>query len=188
SVECVVCRDTVESIGCLNGPCGHFICRQCIISMAEVANRSEDIFPLQCCQQQLPMDAFLSFLQGPLRATFSTKSAEAATPPNLRIYCPNKTCLIFIGRSTTSTLSVISCPECSTDVCSRCKNRAHPRESCDDYEDREVRSLAKANHWQTCPTCKMIVERSSGCAHMWCRCRREFCYSCGAKWGTCRCG
>lgn len=188
SVECVVCRDTFESIACLNGPCGHFICRQCIVSMAEVANKNEEILPLQCCQQHLPMNTFLSFLQGPLRATFSSKCAEAATPPNLRIYCPNKTCSIFIGRSTTSTPCVISCPECSTDVCSRCRNHAHPRESCDDYECRGVRSLAKANKWQTCPTCEMIVERSSGCAHMRCRCQNEFCYTCGAKWGHCRCG
>lgn len=188
SVECVVCRDAFESTACINGLCGHFICRQCVIMMAEVANDNEGLFPLKCCQQQLPVDTFLSFLPGPLRTRFSFKCAEAATPPNFRIYCPNKTCLNFIGRSHASTPYVVSCPECSTDVCSGCKNRAHPRESCDDNLGREVRSLAKEKGWKTCPKCKTIVERSSGCSHMQCRCRQEFCYTCGGKWGYCPCG
>lgn len=155
--------------------------------MAEVASRNEELFPLQCCQQQLPMDTFLSFLPGPLRTTFSSKCAEAATPPNFRVYCPNKTCSHFIGRSPASTPYVMSCPGCSMEVCSGCKNRAHPGESCDDSLSREVRSLAKQNGWKTCPGCKMIVERSYGCTHMSCRCRQEFCYNCGAKWRQCAC-
>ncbi|KAF8125987.1 hypothetical protein EV363DRAFT_1225087 [Boletus edulis] len=185
--ECVVCRDGYENVASLNAPCGHFICRQCVIGMAEVANKNEDLFPLQCCQQQLPVDTFLSFLSGPLLVSFSAKCAEAATPPNLRVYCANKTCAKFIGRSLTATPCVMSCPDCRTKVCSGCKSRAHPRQSCDEREYSEVQALAKANGWKTCPKCKMIVERSAGCAHMTCRCRQGFCYKCGAKWGRCIC-
>ncbi|KAN0076770.1 hypothetical protein V8E55_010625 [Tylopilus felleus] len=187
SVECVVCCDSFESIACVNGPCGHFICRQCVITMAEVATKNEDMLPLQCCQQQLPVDTFLSFLHGPQLVKFSSRLAEAATPPKLRVYCPNKECLIFIGRSPASTPCVMACPGCSTEVCSGCKNCAHPKESCDDFEGRDVRALAKKNGWMTCPKCKMIVERSGGCNHMRCRCNKEFCYCCGGKWGQCVC-
>ncbi|KAG6371929.1 hypothetical protein JVT61DRAFT_8938 [Boletus reticuloceps] len=79
----------------------------------------------------------------------------------------------------------MSCSDCRTKVCSGCKSRAHPRQSCDEREYSEVQALAKANGWKTCPKCKMIVERSSGYAHMTCRCRQGFCYRCGVKWGRC---
>ncbi|KAI9574145.1 hypothetical protein HD554DRAFT_2702 [Boletus coccyginus] len=187
SVECVICRDTFESMACLEGLCGHFICRQCTITMAEVANQSEELFPLRCCQEQLPVDTFLSFLHGPLLTAFSSKCAEAATPLNFRVYCPNETCSHFIGRSPASTPSVMLCPECSTEACSRCKSRAHPREHCDDILSREVRSLATKKGWKTCPSCEMIVERTYGCDYMFCRCRQVFCYKCGGKWGHCAC-
>lgn len=187
NVECVICCDTIECIACLDAPCSHFICRECVIKMAEVANNNEDLFPLQCCQKQLPMDVFLSFLPGPLRITFSSKCAEAATPPDVRVYCPNKRCSNFIGRRLSSTPCTMSCPECGAEVCSHCKRNAHPAESCDDIESREVHSLAKEKGWQLCPKCKMIVERVAGCAHMLCRCRQNFCYICGQKWGLCTC-
>lgn len=156
--------------------------------MAEVANNDEGLFPLRCCQQKLPMDIFLSFLPGPLRTTFSFKCAEAATPPTFRVYCPNKTCSNFIGRSPASTPCVVSCPECSTDVCSGCKSHAHPGESCDDNESRDVRALAIQKGWKTCPNCKIIVARISGCARMVCRCHQDFCYTCGKEWNQCKCG
>ena len=35
---------------------------------------------------------------------------------------------------------------------------------------------------QSCPGCNMLVERSSGCDHMTCRCRQEFCFGCGEPW------
>ena len=174
-------------MACLNGPCGHFICRLCVIAMAEVANNNEELFPLQCCQQQLPMDIFLSFLPSPLRTTFSSKCAEAATPPDCRIYCPDERCSSFIGRRPSSAPCKMSCSECSADVCSKCKKRAHLPESCDENEGRGVRTLATKHGWKSCPKCKMIVERSSGCSHMICRCREEFCYNCGGKWAHCTC-
>jgi len=179
-VECVVCRDDVECIACLTGLCGHSICPQCVVAMAEVANNNEGLFPLQCCQIQLPTDIFLSFLSGSHRTAFSSKCAEAATPANLRVYCSNKRCLNFISRSPASMPCVMSCPECSTNVCSGCKNHAHPGESCsDNFEASRVRALAEKQKWKTCPRCQMIVERSSGCYYMVCRCRQAFCYECG---------
>lgn len=155
--------------------------------MAEVASKDEGLFPLQCCQQPLSTDVVLSYLPGPLRTSFSSACAEAATPPDCRIYCPNKRCSTFIGRRPSSDSTTLSCPECSTDICSRCKTKAHPNESCDDNESRGVRALAKEKGWKTCPKCKMIVEREDGCSHMTCRCRQNFCYGCGEKWRACRC-
>ncbi|KAF9242080.1 hypothetical protein BU15DRAFT_44415, partial [Melanogaster broomeanus] len=189
-VDCVICGDTFEAISCLHASCSHFFCRQCIINMAEVANRDEGILiPLQCCHKQLPLNIFLSFLPGTLRTSFSAKCAESSTPPPLRIYCPNKRCLTFIGRSPGgATPSEMSCPECNTVTCSGCGTPPHPQENCKENElTREVRAFANSKGWQTCPGCQAIVELKDGCWHMVCRCSAQFCYGCGAKWKTCKC-
>ncbi|KAG8933605.1 hypothetical protein FRC02_011527 [Tulasnella sp. 418] len=56
--------------------------------------------------------------------------------------------------------------------------------------DRLTYELARRAGWRRCPRCKMIVERSSGCAHMSCRCGHHFCYRCGSDYmgGTCQRG
>ena len=36
--------------------------------------------------------------------------------------------------------------------------------------------------FRQCKRCKFIVERSSGCNHMTCKCGYQFCYICGARW------
>ena len=44
---------------------------------------------------------------------------------------------------------------------------------------------------QICPGCGNLVERNSGCAHMTCVCKCQFCFECGQLWikaGTCSCG
>ncbi|KIJ59182.1 hypothetical protein HYDPIDRAFT_101186 [Hydnomerulius pinastri MD-312] len=189
SIECVVCADAFEDADCLHAPCLHYFCRQCLMNMAEAANRDESLLPLQCCHKQLPTETFLQFLPESVRAAFYAKSAEASTPPPQRLYCPNKKCSIFLGKSSgEGSLHDIACPECSTAVCSGCKTRAHPREDCKENELAiEARALATAKGWQTCPGCKAIVELKDGCYHMTCRCQTQFCYGCGAKWKTCGC-
>ncbi|KIJ16662.1 hypothetical protein PAXINDRAFT_75095 [Paxillus involutus ATCC 200175] len=188
-VDCVACSDTFEDLACLHAPCSHFFCRQCVTNMAEVANRDEGLLPLQCCQKQLPLNVVLSFLPGTLRTSFSAKCAESSTPPPMRIYCPNKRCSTFIGRALgQATPSEVLCPECNTAVCSGCGTLAHLPEDCKENElTREVRKLATAKGWKTCPGCKAIVELRDGCWHMVCRCSTHFCYGCAAKWKTCKC-
>lgn len=43
------------------------------------------------------------------------------------------------------------------------------------------------NGWKVCFQCGAVVERMSGCVHMTCMCRTEFCYTCLRPWKTCTC-
>ncbi|OAQ24787.1 hypothetical protein K457DRAFT_129497 [Linnemannia elongata AG-77] len=43
------------------------------------------------------------------------------------------------------------------------------------------------NGWKVCNRCGAVVERLSGCVHMTCVCRNEFCYTCRKTWRTCNC-
>ncbi|KAM0667449.1 hypothetical protein ACQRIU_003314 [Beauveria bassiana] len=38
-----------------------------------------------------------------------------------------------------------------------------------------------------CSSCHHVVELSTGCNHISCRCGAQFCYVCGEKWKTCGC-
>lgn len=43
------------------------------------------------------------------------------------------------------------------------------------------------NGWKVCSRCGAVVERMSGCIHITCVCRNEFCYTCQKTWRTCNC-
>ena len=43
-----------------------------------------------------------------------------------------------------------------------------------------IRTMKKMGKYQSCPKCKMMVERVSGCDMMHCsQCKTMFCWSCG---------
>ncbi|KAF9922896.1 hypothetical protein FBU30_006971 [Linnemannia zychae] len=53
--------------------------------------------------------------------------------------------------------------------------------------ERAASKVISENGWKVCAQCGAVVEKISGCNHMTCICRYEFCYACHKKWGTCRC-
>lgn len=54
-------------------------------------------------------------------------------------------------------------------------------------EDKQFLKYVKGAQYKQCPSCKFWVSKNQGCDHMTCRCGYEFCYQCGAKYGTCEC-
>ena len=47
--------------------------------------------------------------------------------------------------------------------------------------------VAEREGWRRCYKCRSLVEKTSGCRHMTCTCKAQFCYTCGSKWKTCGC-
>ncbi|KAG1734332.1 hypothetical protein EDB19DRAFT_1728124 [Suillus lakei] len=186
-VECIICGDPIKRSQRFEAPCSHFYCRGCLVNLTEASTRDETLHPLRCCRQPLPVASVLPLLPSDLRSHFQDKSAEFATPPSSRIYCPNQTCSAFLG-SSSGCRSEITCTSCRTHVCSACKNRAHSYEDCtENVQTLVVKSLASQMGWQTCPGCHAIVELWQGCYHMTCRCSAQFCYLCAALWKNCDC-
>lgn len=185
--ECTACAKNFLTSSIFHGPCGHHYCGGCLVDLVEVMIRDESLFPLRCCRQNFPMAQVAHFLTSKLLSQFRTKCIEFGTPSATRIYCPNPRCSSFLGSSDNSDREV-DCPQCQTAACSACKNAAHPGEACaENAAILQVKALAQAEHWQTCPGCKAIIELSQGCYHMTCTCRTEFCYLCAARWKTCTC-
>ncbi|KAJ8075529.1 hypothetical protein PM082_021159 [Marasmius tenuissimus] len=128
------------------------------------------------------------------------KAIEYAVPYKDRVFCANPRCSVFLGSkielakatASPSTSPSAQCPTCSTAVCLECKQAAHPTgQKCrgnpiDGFDDASmaVRELAKEKEWQTCYACYEMVEKTSGCVHITCRCSAQFCYRCGVQWSS----
>ncbi len=89
--------------------------------------------------------------------------------------------------------SDFQCPMCNKHYCLKCMTEFHPQFTCEEYRnahnpamvDDMFQRFVQGAHFKQCPNCKFFVEKSSGCNHMTCRCRYEFCYACGGQYGHC---
>jgi predicted nucleic acid-binding Zn ribbon protein len=99
-----------------------------------------------------------------------------------KLYCPNPVCSTFLYNENNK--QVISCPDCSTEVCVKCKKYSHKNKFCEDSkEDELMNSFIVDKGWSICQGCKICVELNGGCNHITCRnCKYQFCYVCGVEW------
>jgi len=184
---CTCCFETFPKRKCMAAPCSHIYCRECITSLVEACIRDESLYPIKCCKQPLSKAELDRALNAKLRAAFELKCREFNTSPDLRVYCSNQKCSIFIC-SSANRIDDVLCSACRTSTCMGCKQGSHPNDTCQgNAETLKVHELAASLGWQTCPGCKAIVQLVEGCCHITCRCSTEFCYVCGDKWKKCQC-
>ncbi|KAF5378618.1 hypothetical protein D9615_007185 [Tricholomella constricta] len=185
--QCTGCGEISRGSPYLKGPCGHDYCSDCITSLVDACTRDESLYPPRCCSQPFSNAALLPFLDRKLFFAYNIKRVELDVPAANRIFCPTPTCSAFLG-SSEHARSNLRCSKCHTSVCSQCRQPSHPGENCSENQATiEVRELARAERWQTCPGCKAIVELNVGCYHITCRCRFQFCYLCAKPWKDCGC-
>ncbi|KAK0480573.1 hypothetical protein IW261DRAFT_1363865 [Armillaria novae-zelandiae] len=187
---CSVCLENIEG-HVIAAPCGHVYDASCMEALISAATQDESLFPPRCCRDPIPIESVQSHIDATVLATFKEKSTEFSTP--IRVYCSNPKCSRFLGPKNDgkSPSTPLTC-SCTTITCNSCRgNITHGdvfSHSCSsDTLEQEVRALADKKKWATCPGCSNLVELSSGCNHMTCRCGTQFCYHCNAKWGACDC-
>ncbi|KAF8063958.1 hypothetical protein FPV67DRAFT_1628838 [Lyophyllum atratum] len=185
--QCISCGDLVRGSAYLKGPCDHDYCPACVADLVDACCRDESLYPPRCCNQPFPNEALAQFLKPMLLATYTAKRMELDVPAANRIFCPVPTCSTFLG-SSENAQDHVQCNKCNTFVCPQCRQPSHFDENCSENQATlAVRELALAEHWQTCPGCRAIVELQMGCYHITCRCRYEFCYICASPWKNCGC-
>lgn len=184
----MICQSTIVRKG-LQAPCGHFYDIKCILELFRGATVDETLFPPRCCKQRIDLPTVKPHMNEALLSLFEARSLEFGTLK--RVYCASPTCSRFLGPQTTSPQSV-TCPnaDCKTRTCSRCKTDASlgALHFCEpDSNDAGVLALGQSAGWVQCPGCEQMIELETGCHHMTCRCKTEFCYLCRALWKTCNC-
>ncbi|KAI9751888.1 MAG: hypothetical protein M4579_005845 [Chaenotheca gracillima] len=188
SSACVCCRDEFESPKALRFlPCAHLYCEPCLHVLIEQAIRDESLMPPRCCNRPLPGSLVKAILARDEQQQFIKKVLQYATPWEDRIFCPNTNCREFIPKKTKvdpKRPSEVVCKRCKLGVCKHCKREAHPAgQDCPaDWELDAVLQMGETQGWRRCYKCRALVELTSGCVHMTCRCKAEFCYICGAVW------
>ncbi|KAG9250615.1 uncharacterized protein F5Z01DRAFT_665335 [Emericellopsis atlantica] len=182
--HCTGCEEDVSYIDTVRCPSSHDYCRTCIAGLFEAAINDESLFPARCCRQAIPLGLNQIFIPPKLAGRYRAKEVEHGTPN--RTYCHNLSCSTFVppqfirGRRAT-------CVKCHSRTCTDCKKPAHEGDCPPDATTLDALRLANKRGWQRCLSCRNLIELSTGCNHISCRCGAQFCYVCGEKWKTCNC-
>ncbi|KAG8420645.1 hypothetical protein J3459_010861 [Metarhizium acridum] len=182
--HCTGCEEDVSYIDAIRCPCSHDYCRTCIAGLFEAAISDDSLFPARCCRQAIPLGLNQIFIPAKLAGRYRAKELEHGTPN--RTYCHNSPCSTFIPpqfiRGNRAT-----CVKCYSSTCTSCKGPAHESDCPPDVATLHVLRMANDRGWQRCSSCRILVELSTGCNHITCRCGAQFCYVCGERWKTCAC-
>ncbi|XP_073152291.1 E3 ubiquitin-protein ligase RSL1-like isoform X2 [Henckelia pumila] len=186
--------------------CLHSYCFSCMSKHVEVKLQNGTLpkCPSENCRSELKLGSCKKFLTPKLFEIMSERMKEARIPADEKIYCPYPRCSTLLSKTdfqgSSKHLTVVICPKCSGNFCINCKVPWHRGMTCHAYqsknpsasrEDEKLKSLASKKLWRQCPKCNHMVSLAEGCYHIYCRCRHEFCYTCGAEWRekkpTCKC-
>ncbi|PIL32154.1 hypothetical protein GSI_06860 [Ganoderma sinense ZZ0214-1] len=185
SVPCAVCKAEIDG-EVIRPACGHTWDVLCLTELFRRATKDESLFPPTCCGRPLPLALIRNHIGDELVSLFLEKELEHET--RRRVYCAVPSCSIFLGPAADKP-SRLFCHRCGTKTtCAHCSGQAHSKSiRCTSSDDAELAVLAEQEGWRRCRRCGHMVELTSGCNHMTCRCRFEFCYMCGSRWKTCDC-
>ena len=196
NTSCVICRDPINGVN-IHTPCGHDYDVGCIADLFAACTRDESLYPPRCCQQRIPLLSAREHLGKDLLSLFVQKSREFETQK--RVYCARQDCSTFVGAehndssgSAAPVALLCSAAGCDTLTCSRCKSQVartgtHICVVDPSASDRVVLDLAHESGWSQCPGCSRLIELNTGCYHITCLCKADFCYLCRARWKTCTC-
>ncbi|KAI0545145.1 hypothetical protein F4679DRAFT_487065 [Xylaria curta] len=179
--ECAACMEEDNMSSMIQAPCEHWYCLE--DAHTGFRNALDTHQPFRCCQQEIPIDLCPTIPKN-LRDRYGLMMLEFSTLNP--VYCSNKDCGIFVPPVQYRGPDVAACHSCGYTTCRLCRSAAHDGVCPQDIGTQQVISLATRSGWRSCPTCKNMVERRSGCSHMTCRCGGQFCYVCGSIWGNCQ--
>lgn len=162
--------------------CNHSYCKNCItkyISSKLQENISRISCPVTSCYGVLEPHDCGSILPNDVLVRWGDVLCESMIMRYEKTYCPFKDCSALFIDECVDVVRDIKCPECRRYFCAKCKVPWHLGIVCEEFEklnkdEREIEGLqllqlVKSQEWQRCPSCRMYVGRSEGCAQMRCR-------------------
>lgn len=177
SYECTSCFDEVPDKKAVDMPCHHKYCSPCFSQLVLTAIRNEATFPPKCCLQEIPKKTMREHLPPKALAQFDEKTLEYAVAIGNRYYCVSPKCAKWVDTRIARRMNgVLECPHCAVKLCTTCRGPQHPsNEDCpQDYGLGPTLDQAERAGWRRCYRCRALVELTSGCRHITCKCRAEF--------------
>ena len=186
--ECLACVTEFESKKMVELPCSHKYCLACFEHLVE-SNLNDTAFPPKCCAQAVPSTLVAERASRAVRKAYKITEHNMSVPLERRWYCPYPSCERVVDKDFQKIWSHnyqrYACPKCFRSVCQRCNQPAHRKHSCPDYDNEAVMEEVNRRGWRPCKKCGRIIELTSGCRHMTCNCRYQFCWTCNRPWGKC---
>ena len=177
--------------------CNRLICPSCLKAVIQ-SNIDEGRVQVSCphpeCGRPFKKDYILDHCDQETKTKYNRFLVDIENDGK-RKTCPN-CCEITehqlprIGRVTEEQLK-ITCTTCQHQWCFQCHAPWHNGISCKEFKkgSKTFQKWTKSKtdrgvaNCQKCPTCRVYIQRSSGCNHMTCnRCDTEFCYNCGGRY------
>lgn len=147
--------------------CNHSYCYTCIRELFLGAIRDEELYPPRCCAEPFPAETASQVLGNNELDDFNQKATEYTAEH--RVYCAEPGCSSFIPQSAIQ-CDIGTCPGCQKETHLPCGALAHSGVDCPlDNTLQTFLSMASAQGWQRCYSCRAMVELKHGCNHMACR-------------------
>ncbi|KAF5794286.1 putative transcription factor C2H2 family [Helianthus annuus] len=193
-VVCKICLEKHESWQMFtNSTCSHSFCYDCTAKHATTqiqSKRKTIACPGINCNSTLDSNMLRLIIPQETLIKWDEFLCESLIPESQKLYCPFTNCsVLLINDDTSNGVTKINCPVCRRSFCKVCRVPWHSELSCKEFgklkgktDDEMAVALAKKKKWKKCPNCNFFVEKAEGCVHITCRCKFEFCYTCGAKW------
>ncbi|KAK6541431.1 hypothetical protein TWF694_007242 [Orbilia ellipsospora] len=182
---CFFCCDTypIWKMACVH--CQHASCVNCVTQNFKMCLKDTSLFPPRCCHRFPQIYASIASqntddLTKLARWIVTDKQGSSITQ------CYNCKTELYAG----SLMGDIAfCVACEERTCVKCGIQWHEfeRVNCQVGNLRDLVNIISQKKWSQCYKCGLVVEKSSGCAHMICRCGAGFCYHCGGQWPKCPC-
>ncbi|KAF2160156.1 hypothetical protein M409DRAFT_29451 [Zasmidium cellare ATCC 36951] len=165
---CLICSDRrplaeLYDCSCPPDPTPHRWCSNCLEQLHRAALTDETLYPPRCCQHIFNFDLVKVYLTRNLVQDFEAKKEEL--DDTNRIYCHVSTCSAYIGAEHREG-TLAHCPNEHRPTCILCKNAKHDGGCEEDTGRRQVEETAAQKGWQTCSSCKAVVELNAGCNHI----------------------
>ncbi|TYK10490.1 putative E3 ubiquitin-protein ligase RNF217 [Cucumis melo var. makuwa] len=177
--------------------CLHSFCRDCVIK--HVSTKIGDGYSsVSCltlnCSSIIDFHSCWTMLPNETAEKWNKALCEVVYREEEKVVCPFKDCSVGMIVERDAKIRDCECPLCHRLFCGTCRVPWHEGVTCEDYkrlykyeEGRDeilMKKLASQMKWMKCPKCQLFVEKVSGCLHITCRCRFEFCYACGSAWSS----
>ena len=194
---CIICFDT-STLFTTRLCCQNIVCRTCFARM--IQTRLDDgLIQFPCpnpdCSEPITRMEAIEYLdaEGKERLERLRVNAESSGDRKTCPHCshitehklPSRAVMLKFREEDVK----IECERCRIEWCFKCHAPWHQDITCRAFMlgNRQFQNWTKDRpngvaNCQKCPTCRIFIQRSSGCDHMTCnRCGTHFCYKCGGR-------